>query len=56
MWKQEKKHWSKQNDNIEFNTLRYHATLYHTYHLLYCKGHIEIISNHSNVNMETEKQ
>ena len=35
-----KKHWSKQTNNIEFNTLRNHTTLYHTYHLLYYIGHI----------------
>ena len=29
--------------------------LYHTYLLLYCKRHIEIKSNHSNVNEKSEK-
>ena len=43
-----KKQLSKQNDNIEFNTLRNYTTLYHTYPLLYCKEHIQITSNHSN--------
>ena len=54
MWKQ-KKQQSKQNDNIEFDTLRNYTTLYYTYQLLYCKRHIQITSNHSNVNVETEK-
>ena len=39
---------------IKFNTLTNYTTLYQTYQLLYCKRHIEIISNHSNVNMETK--
>ena len=46
---------SKQNNNIEFNTLRNYTTLYHTYVLLYCKGHIQITSNHSNINVKTDK-
>ena len=50
-----KKH-SKQNDNIQFNTLRNYTTLYHTYKLLYCKGHIQMTSNNSNVNVETRKR
>ena len=50
-----KKQLSKQNDNIEFNTLRNYIILYHTYRLLYCKGHIQITSNHSNGNAETDK-
>ena len=50
------KKYSKQNDNIEFNTLRNYTTLYHTYQLLYCKGHIHITNNHSNVNVKTEKK
>ena len=45
----------KKNDNIEFNTFKNYTTLYHTYQLLYCKRHIQITSNHSNVNVETEK-
>ena len=28
---------------------------YITYQLLYCKGHIQMTSNHSNVNVEIEK-
>ena len=46
---------SKQNDNIKFNTLRKYTTLYHSYLLLYCKGHIQITNNHNNVNVKTEK-
>ena len=41
MWKQ-KNQQSKQNDNFELNTLRNYTTLYHTYQLLYCKGHIKM--------------
>ena len=33
-----------------------YTTLYHTYLLLYCNGHIQITSNHSNVNVKTEKK
>ena len=37
------------------NTIHvYYTALYHTYQLLYCKGHIQITSNHSNVNVETK--
>ena len=36
--------------------LEIYATLYHTYNLLYCKGHIQMTSNHSNINVEIEKQ
>ena len=54
MWKQKKQ--SEQNNNIEFNTLRNYTTLYLTYRLLYCKGHIQMTSNHSNVNVETKRQ
>ena len=41
MWKQ-KNQQSKQNDNFESNTFRNYTTLYHTYQLLYCKGHIKM--------------
>ena len=54
MWKQ-KKQQSKYNDNIKFKSLRIILHLYHTYLLLYCKEHIQIMNNHSNVNVETEK-
>ena len=40
---------------MEFNTFRNYNKLYHTYWLLYCKGHIQITSYDSNVNVETEK-
>ena len=29
-----------------------HITIYHTYLLLYCKGHIQITSNDSTINVE----
>ena len=53
MWKQKNNRVNK-NDNIEFNTFRNYTTLYHTYKLLYCKGHNQITSIHSNVNVETK--
>ena len=31
---------SEQNDKIAFNLLSIYFTIYHTYRLLYCKGHI----------------
>ena len=43
------------NVNITFKTLRIYTTLYHTYRLLYCNGHIKIISNYNKINVETEK-
>ena len=46
---------SKQNDNIKFNTLTNYTTLYHTYRLLHCKRHIQLTSNHSNINVEINK-
>ena len=42
---------NKQQNKL--NILRNYTTLYNTYKLLYCKGHIQITSNHSNVNVET---
>ena len=50
MWK--KNQYSKQNHNNTFNTLE--NTLYQNYILLYCKRHKQMISNHSNINAETE--
>ena len=37
---------------LDWNTLRIHSTLYHTYQLLYCKGRIQITSSHSIMNMK----
>ena len=51
----ERKQYCKQDDKIEFNTFRNFTTIYHTYKLLYYKGHIQITSNHSNVNVEIEE-
>ena len=53
MWKQKNNRVNKMI--IKFNTLTNYTTLYHTYLLLYCKGHIQITSNHSNGNVETKK-
>ena len=41
-------------NKIEFNTLRNYTTLYHTYYILYCKGHIQKTSI-CNVIVEKEK-
>ena len=43
------------NVNITFNTLMIYTTLYHTYLLLYCKGHIQMISHYKIIDVETEK-
>ena len=40
---------------LKFKTHRNYTAIYHTYRLLYCKGHIQMTNNHSNVNMETKK-
>ena len=42
------------NVNITFNTLRTYITLYHTYWLLNCKGHIQMTSNYSTNDVEKE--
>ena len=47
MWKQKKKQPSEQNDKIAFNILRIYITIYHTYQLLYCKGHIQMRNNNN---------
>ena len=36
---------------MDLNTLRIYTILNCTYCLLYCKGHIQIISNHSVINV-----
>ena len=44
-------------DLIHFKYLHYnihYITIYHTYLLLYCKGHIQMISNDSIINVETK--
>ena len=47
------------NNNIvnKFTTMKsmHYSASYHTYQLLYCKKHIQMISNHSNVNVKIEK-
>ena len=45
---------SKENDKIIFNTLRIYITICHTYLLLYCKGHIQMVSNDRTINVETK--
>ena len=35
---------------LGWNMFRIYTTLYHTYQLLYCKGHIQITSSHSIIN------
>ena len=54
MWKQKKK--SEQNDKIAFNILRIYITIYHTYLLLYCKGHNHMRNNNRTINVETKKK
>ena len=46
---------SKQNDNIKFNTFINFNILYHIYFLLDRKKRIRMKSNHSNENVEIEK-
>ena len=48
----EKENNRAKNFNITFNTLRTYVTLYHTYWLLNCKGHIQISSNYSTIDVE----
>ena len=47
-------HRPQVKDNIEFNTLRNYTKIHYTYQLLYCKGRIQMTSNHSNENVETK--
>ena len=42
------------NVNVTFNKLRIYTTLYLTYRLLYCKGHIQMTSNCSTIEVERE--
>ena len=42
------------NVNVTFNTVRIYTTLFDTYLLLYCKGHIQMTNNYSTINVETE--
>ena len=37
------------------NSIQVYITLYHTYKLLHCKRHIELTSNHRNINVEINK-
>ena len=43
----------EQNGKIAFNTLGIYITIYHTYLLLYRKGHNSMISNNSTINVDT---
>ena len=49
-----KKKYSEQNDEIVFSIFRIYNTIYHTYLLLYCKGHIQMTCNDSTINVETK--
>ena len=40
---------------LDGNTLTIYTTLYHTYQLLHCKGHIQVTSNHSIRNVERKQ-
>ena len=54
MWKQKKNNKVNKMTRLKFKTHRNYTAIYHTYSLLYCKGHIQMTNNHSNVNMETK--
>ena len=41
--------------NIELNTIKNCTTLYHTYLLLYYKGHIQITYNHTTIKVEIKQ-
>ena len=43
-----------QNNNNTFNIRGTHTTLYQNYILLYCKGHIQMTSKNSNINVKTK--
>ena len=43
----EKENNRVKNVNFTFSTHRIYITLYHTYQLLNCKGHIQMTSNYS---------
>ena len=53
MWKQ-KTIESAQNGKIALDTLKVYNTLYITYFLLYCKWHIQIISNDNTIIVVTK--
>ena len=42
----------KENNKVKPIKLRIYITLYHTYTLLYYKGHIQMKSNHTTINVE----
>ena len=48
----EKENNRVKNVNVTFNTLRSYITLYHTYWLLNCKGHIHMTRNYSTIDVE----
>ena len=50
MWKKSDRVTKWQNC---INTLRIYITIYHTYLLLHCKGHNQMISNNRTINVET---
>ena len=43
-------------EKITFNTLIVYNTIYHIYKLLYCKGHIGIITSDSTINVNKTKK
>ena len=40
---------------VTFSTLRIYTKLYQSYKLLYCKGHIQMTSNHNTIHVKKEK-
>ena len=51
-----KKQYSEQNNEIAFSIFQIYITIYHTYLLLYHKGHIQMRSNDSNINVKNNKK
>ena len=41
--------------NVTFYILRIYTTLYHTYQLQYCKGHIQMTSDYSTIKVEARE-
>ena len=44
----------EQIDKIAFNIFRIYIAICHIYPLLYCKGHIQMRSNDTNINVKTK--
>ena len=42
--------------NVTFNTLKIYITLYYTYQLLNCKGHIQMTNKYNTMNVKTKNK